>query len=70
MVMGVFMPFITGFAIAYLLNSPMCFYERNLYRDLRYRRGLSIVTVYLLVVAILSILLNLIIPRSCRASQT
>ncbi|MCQ4771353.1 AI-2E family transporter [Intestinimonas massiliensis] len=63
MVMGVFMPFITGFAIAYLLNSPMCFFERTLYRNLRYRRGLSIVTVYLLGVAILSILLNLIIPQ-------
>lgn len=41
----------------------MCFFERTLYRNLRYRRGLSIVTVYLLGVAILSILLNLIIPQ-------
>ena len=61
--MGVLTPFIAGFAIAYLLNTPMCFFERTLYRNLRYRRGLSIVTVYLLGVAILSILLNLIIPQ-------
>lgn len=30
--MGVLTPFIAGFAIAYLLNTPMCFFERKLYQ--------------------------------------
>ena len=60
---NVLSPFIAGFAIAYLLNTPMCFFERGLYRKLRYRRVLSITTVYLLALAVLVILLNLIIPQ-------
>ena len=56
-------PFITGFAIAYLLNSPIRFFEEKLYGSLRYKRVLSIVTVYALTVAILAILLNLILPQ-------
>lgn len=63
MILGVISPFTTGFIIAYLLNSPMCFFERNLYQNSKHRRGLSIVTVYLLAVVILAILLNLIIPQ-------
>mgnify|MGYP002347794109 CR=1 FL=1 len=63
MILSVISPFTTGFVIAYLLNSPMCFFERSLYQKSKYRRGLSIVTVYLLAVVILAILLNLIIPQ-------
>ncbi len=63
MFMHVLSPFIAGFAIAYLLNTPMCFFERRVYRNLRYRHGLSIVTVYLLALAIVVILLNMILPQ-------
>ena len=45
--MGVLTPFIAGFAIAYLLNTPMCFFERKLYQKQKHRRGLAILTVYL-----------------------
>ena len=40
--MGVLTPFIAGFAIAYLLNTPMCFFERKLYQKQKHRRGLAI----------------------------
>lgn len=56
-------PFIAGFAIAYLLNTPMCFFERKLYKNNKYRRVLAITTVYLLALAMVVILLNLIIPQ-------
>ena len=61
--LGVISPFISGFAIAYLLNSPIRFFEEKLYGGLRYKRVFSIVTVYALTVALLAILLNLILPQ-------
>lgn len=61
--MGVLTPFIAGFAIAYLLNTPMCFFERKLYQKQKHRRGLAILTVYLIAMAIVVVLLNLIIPQ-------
>lgn len=63
MVLGVLSPFITGFAIAYLLNTPMNFFERKVYHKFRYKRSLSIVTVYLLALAVLAVLINLILPQ-------
>lgn len=63
MLVGVLAPFITGFAIAYLLNTPMNFFERKVYHHLKHRRGLSILTVYLLAVIILSVLINLVLPQ-------
>ena len=61
--MGVLTPFIAGFAIAYLLNTPMCFFERKLYQKQKHRHGLAILTVYLIALAIVVVLLNLIIPQ-------
>ena len=61
--MGVVSPFVAGFAIAYLLNTPMCFFERKVYRKLRFKRGLSILTVYLLALALVVILLQMILPQ-------
>ena len=63
MFMKVLSPFIAGFAIAYLLNTPMCFFERKLYKNNKHKRVLAITTVYLLALAVVVILLNLIIPQ-------
>lgn len=63
MFFGVIEPFIVGFAVAYLLNTPVHFFERKVYRKLRWRRGLSIATVYLLVIVILVILIDMILPQ-------
>lgn len=56
-------PFIVGFAVAYLLNTPMSFFERRVYRKLKHRRALSILTVYLLAIAVVAVLINLILPQ-------
>lgn len=63
MFMHVLSPFILGFAIAYLLNTPMCFFERKVYKKRKYRRVLSILTVYLIALAVVVVLLNLILPQ-------
>ena len=63
MIVGVLSPFITGFVIAYLLNTPMNFFERKVYKKLKCRRVLSIVTVYLLAVILLAVLVNLVLPQ-------
>ena len=61
--MGVLTPFIVGFAIAYLLNTPMCFFERKLFPNHRFKRALSILLVYVLAFAVVAILLGLIVPQ-------
>lgn len=61
--LGVLSPFIAGFAIAYLLNTPMDFFERRVYCNLKRKRGLSVLTVYLLALVVVVILLNLILPQ-------
>ncbi|WP_294518274.1 AI-2E family transporter [uncultured Pseudoflavonifractor sp.] len=61
--LGVLSPFIAGFAIAYLLNTPMDFFERRVYCNLKRKRGLSVLTVYLIALIVVVILLNLILPQ-------
>lgn len=60
---GVVTPFIIGFTIAYLLNTPMAFFERKVYHKLKGKRVLSIITVYLLAVIVLAVMLNLVLPQ-------
>lgn len=62
-VVSVFTPFIVGFVIAYLLNTPVDFFEQTVYRKWKGKRALSIVTVFLLAIAVIAILLQLILPQ-------
>ena len=62
-VVNVFTPFITGFVIAYLLNTPVDFFERTVYQKSRGKRALSIVTVFLIAVVVIAILLQLVLPQ-------
>ena len=50
MFLSVVAPFIVGFAVAYLLNTPAKFLERELFAHCRHRRTWSIISVYLLAV--------------------
>ena len=61
--LSVLSPFIGGFVVAYLLNTPVCFFERRVFHKFRRRWGLSILTVYLLALAVLAILLNMVLPQ-------
>ena len=63
MFLDVIEPFIVGFVIAYLLNTPVTFFERKVYRKLRWKRGLAIATVYLLAIVVIVVLLNMILPQ-------
>lgn len=63
MFLGVISPFIAGFCIAYLLNTPVCFFERRVYQNLRFKWVLSIVTVYLIALAVIVILINMVLPQ-------
>ena len=63
MFLSVVAPFIVGFAVAYLLNTPAKFLERELFAHCRHRRTWSIISVYLLAVLLLVVLLNLILPQ-------
>ena len=62
-IVKIFTPFIAGFALAYLLNLPMRFFERRVFRRFRARRGLSILTSYLLAAVLLAVLLGLVLPQ-------
>lgn len=62
-IVKIFTPFIAGFALAYLLNLPMRFFERRVFRRFRARRGLSILTSYLLAGVLLAVLLGLVLPQ-------
>ena len=68
--LNVLMPFIIGFIIAYLLNTPMRFFETRVYGKLKRRRGLSVLTVYVLAVAVVVILLNFILPQVGQSIMT
>lgn len=61
--LSVLSPFIGGFVVAYLLNTPVCFFERRVFHKFRHRWGLSILTVYLLALAVLAVLLNMVLPQ-------
>ena len=61
--LNVIEPFIVGFVIAYLLNTPITFFEHKVYRRLKWRRGLAIATIYLLALVVIVILINMILPQ-------
>ena len=63
MFFDVISPFVAGFVVAYLLNSPVKFFERKVYLRLRWKRGLSITTVYILAIALVAFLINMILPQ-------
>ena len=65
-ILDVFAPFVGGFAVAYLLNTPVCFFDRLYRRKLprfKHSWALAILTVYLLAVLVLAVLLNMILPQ-------
>lgn len=65
-VLTVFSPFVGGFAVVYLLNTPVCYFDRLYRKKLpRFKHSwvLAIVTTYLLALLVLAVLLNMIIPQ-------
>ncbi len=68
-VLGVFQPFIIGGVIAYIIGIPMNFFEAKLrknFPDKKYNKfitGFSLTISWILVIAFLSLILNILIPR-------
>ncbi len=67
---SILLPFIIGFALAYLLSRPTAFVERHLFAFIERkkphpvaRRNLSILTVYLIIFCVLILLIMYIIPQ-------
>lgn len=62
-VLHVLAPFTGGFAIAYLLNTPVNYFERTLYGRFKHGRAFAVVTVFLLALAVIAFLLQLVLPQ-------
>ena len=56
-------PFAGGFVIAFLLNTPINFMERTVYRNVKGKHALSIITVYLIAVCVIVFLLLMVVPQ-------
>ena len=70
-------PFIVGFAIAYLLNSPLNFFENTIFsfvgnreKGAKLRRVLAIITTMLSAVIVLTTLISIIIPLLSQSVST
>ena len=70
-------PFIVGFAIAYLLNSPLNFFENTIFsfvgnreKGAKLRRVLAIITTMLSAVIVLTTLVSIIIPLLSQSVST
>ena len=62
-IFGVLSPFVGGFVIAYLLNTPVNFFEKKVYHKYKMSRVFAVITVYLIVLAIIYFLLQLLLPQ-------
>lgn len=60
---SIFSPFVMGIAIAYLLNMPMRFFETHVFKNLRHKRAVSILTTYGLAVLVVFLLLRMVVPQ-------
>lgn len=74
---GLLAPFITGFIIAYLLNGPVCFYERQLTRFFfrqkarpKFARMLAVTLSYATAILILVMIIYSIVPQLASSIKT
>ncbi|MBR5521507.1 MAG: AI-2E family transporter [Oscillospiraceae bacterium] len=59
----VFTPFIYAFALAFILNRPMMWFEKTLFKSSPNKRGLSILYVYFITAIVLTVLSSAVIPQ-------
>ena len=60
--LNILSPFVVAFAVAYILSSPVNFFERTIFKSLKWRRVLSITLSYLLALALLTVLVCMVVP--------
>lgn len=56
-------PFIYAFAIAFILNRPMMWFERTLFKDRKKKRILSVALTFTIAIAVISVLMVLVLPQ-------
>lgn len=61
--LDVLQPFIVGFVVAYLLNTPINYFEKKVFPKFKNPRLPSLITVYLLALVAIAVLLQLILPQ-------
>ena len=59
----VLQPFIVGFVVAYLLNTPINYFEKKVFPKFKNPRLPSLITVYLLALVAIAVLLQLVLPQ-------
>lgn len=70
---SLFTPILAGFCIAFVLNVPMRFLEKKIFRESKYkawnalRRPFSIITSIIFIISVLTFLLVLVVPELLRA---
>ena len=62
-IIRVLSPFIYAFALAFILNRPVMWFEKNVFSKSRHKKGLSMLCVYALFIVIVSSLLMAVIPQ-------
>lgn len=61
---AIFTPFVAGLALAYLLNMPMMFFERTIFKNLPHKRGVSIFAAYVMALFIVVFLVGMVLPQT------
>ena len=62
-IVGVLSPFIYAFAIAFILNRPMMWFEEKVFANSRKKKALSILVVYIIFIVSVGGLLTAVIPQ-------
>lgn len=56
-------PFIYAFAIAFILNRPMMWFERTLFKDKKKKRIFSVALTFTIAISLISVLMVLVLPQ-------
>ncbi len=56
-------PFIYAFAVAFILNRPMMWFERTLFKDKKKKRILSVAVTFTIAISLISVLMILVLPQ-------
>lgn len=68
-VIGAAAPLIIGLCIAYIVNIPMCFYERHYFPNakkaflIKSRRPVCMILAYITIIAIITLVISLVLPQ-------
>ena len=62
-IFGVLSPFVYAFAIAFVLNKPVMWFEAKVFPDKKHKKGLSIICVYIIAIVTVASLVMAVIPE-------